>query len=1279
MHFSSEGIPDHRYLFDSEQVWDVAPDSTGVLIVATGVLKEYDGSSIINQLSSAAIRTLEKSESGRIYAGGVNDFGYLVIDSLGRTSFLSLANKVAEDLEIDKIEQIFIDENKIYFAGDNYIYQYDEKSGVVITYSAPERPYPLFKFQGSVYAMIDNRGLYKLHNGKLEYDQNQSFYEGIGATSIITYQDSLILFSSALGALKYKDGQYSEMEVFQNDYFKEKLLYSFKPLSNDRYAFCFLKGGVVITDENFDPLIKYDESNGFGNIVYSLREGLNNELFMCTNNGLFVLDLNSNIYYHDENTGLKGLVTDMVPVGDSLFVSTFNGVYATHWASNENPLAITSNRFLKVNGTGIYSYDLLPTTEGLFVNAYENVGIIKKGKLKVLVNKLSSNGFVTFSPDSSKVIATGDEGNEVLVFTKKGKEWKLNNKIDTREYSSTFNVFKKIFWDEKLQKYWGSTSRSIFTIEFDQSFEKLLSVDFYGEDDGLPATKGNTVVKLENDLRFLTNFGLYEFNHDSGSFSKDERFGDLFDQNGFYLLNKENENKYWYASREGTKGMIFRSSSNEPFEVIRKSMEQFPPNQQVIVNSIHGQLYGGFKGLILVGDPNKVDYETANPVIIRSVSTLSNQKDSLVFWGRNFSTNVPKFSPLENSFRFRYTLPYFIRAENITYSYKLDGYEKLWSPYSSKAEKEYTNLPFGKYSMQVKARNGYGAESKLGKYEFEILPAWYLTAWAYAGYFILFILTIWTAVKINSRRLQRVNEKLEETILERTQEIRYQAEKLQTLDNAKSRFFANISHELRTPLTLIQGPLESVLNGSLGKVNDKIKSNLNLSRTSTKKLLNLVEEILDLSKLEAGKMELKKEAIRFHDLVKRIFFTYQSSYSAKSIEFQFDYQLDEDAIYRVDIGKLEKVLDNLMSNAVKFTEANGLIKMEVSEVNEKITITISDTGIGISQDELDQIFNRFYQAGKDTKYTGGTGIGLSLAKELATLMHGELKVTSKLGEGTAFKLTIPMDVAMKEDLVLSEAMDEKQEPVETETTDSDPLNLKAAKILVVEDDDAMRGYIKSQLDSYSLDEAADGLSAIEKIESNSYDLIITDLMMPKLDGLDLVAHLRSNESTKNISVIMLTARAADEDIVGALTIGVNDYMIKPFNPEELKARVVNVLTNRKVVVEEEIKPTSADEKLVAEMKEIVKANMKSRSFNTSSLANGASVSERQLSRNIQQITGLTAGNFIREVRLNEARILLENRSYTTISEVAFAVGFEKPGYFSEIYTKRFGKKPAEYF
>ncbi|WP_370088805.1 response regulator [Ekhidna sp.] len=1281
LNFSSEGIPPYVYLLESNQVWDVISDDNGLVYLAKGGdILEYDGVSYRNIFVSGLINHFAKTENGRIYAAGKKEIGYLDNDSLGRVVYHSLTPKLSEENKSEIVEQIFIHDNQIFFAGYSRIYQYDESADSLIVYKTESRAYPIYQMDGKVYSIIEEAGIFELVNGELKEIESNTYFENFGATSVAPLSnDSLVLFDSSYGAMLLDSHGFRQFEIGWDDFLKKKKLYLVDQISSEYYGFSFLEGGLVITDNQFNPVLLLDEQVGLSDIVLNIHLTGQNELWICTNSGVYVLDLNSQITLHNKATGLKGLVTDIEERDGLLYVATFDGVYTKPWEGKVNVLENDERLFTKIPGSGIYSYDLLPLENGFFVNAYEGVGIIRNDRFRKLVSKNSSNGFVTFSPDSTKVIATGDAGEEIVVFTIQGGDWKLSHRIDTKAYSSTFNVFKKIFWDEEAQHYWGTSGNDVFSFKFDKDFTKLLSFNSYGREDGLPQKQKNAVVKLGEEIRFLSDSGLFYFDHSQTKFIKDGRFGDLFDTNGFYLLDKEDENTYWYASRDGTKGTIFRNNSGEPFKIESQRMTTIlSANQQVIKSSSKGALIGGFNGIYLAKSSEKLELETSVKTLIRQVKIIDNQTDSTVFFGKSISREVPVFNPEQNSLFFSYAYPSSVMPEKVKYSYKLEGFDKGWSSWSTKAEKEYTNLSPGSYTMKVSAMNGYGVVTKAGEYQFIIQNPWFLTYWAFSGYFIVLIVGIWGIVKLNTLRLKKINQKLEEIIFERTEEIRFQAEKLQTLDNAKSRFFANISHELRTPLTLIQGPLESVLSGNLGKVNESIKSKLDLSRTSTRKLLGLVEEILDLSKLEAGKLQLNPEAIKFHDLIRRVFFTYKSAAQKNDVTLQLDYHLPENLILKIDIGKFEKVLDNLLSNAVKFTPESGSITMTVNEHNDRLEIKVRDTGVGIDQEEVAQIFDRFYQAGMANKYAGGTGIGLSLAQEMTTLMGGELTVQSELGVGTVFTLVLPMIAGDQEEMSIAPYQeDEEAVPIDLTT---DPLDIKTAKILIVEDDPQMREYIKKELDIYSVDEAENGVEALRKIEENEYHLVITDLMMPKMDGLDLVSEIKKAENYKHLSLIMLTARAEDDDIVRGLKAGINDYIIKPFNPSELRARVNNILVNQLSMLKELTadQPESADEQLVSELKGIIKDHLKDSSFTVMSLANAVAISERQLNRNIKKITGLTAGNFIREVRLNEARILLENKAYHTVSEACYAVGFEKPGYFTEIYTKRFGKRPSEY-
>ncbi|MFY0605447.1 MAG: response regulator [Cyclobacteriaceae bacterium] len=1269
---SREGFPISYQLLSSNQVWDVTQDEQGVVYLGiVGDLQSFDGQSF-NSIARVGIRSFAKNKRGRIYAGGIGELGYITSDSLGRTIFSSLKDKI-DTIDVTKIEEVLNHDDRVYFAGSKHVYEYDESSQQMIVHQTGTNSYPMFIYDNAVIVPHATYGWCQISNGKLQKADPLLTEIDRTVSHVLSVADSLMFFIGTNEFLLLADGQLTQKTLDWDESLSKAKLYNVQQLSDQFYAFCFLEEGLVITDRDFKQIAHWKGTNGFVNNVFDAYLGLENDLWVATNDGVFVLDMNSGISILDEKVGLKGLVSDIEESEDGLLVSTFDGLYVKEW--NENG---QSELFERVPNSGIYSYDLLPTGEGYFVNAYEGVGYFKDDIYQVLEEKLSSNGFVAFAPDSVKVIATGSEGKEILVFEYRKASWALSNRIDTEAYSGIFNIFKRIQWDPYLRHYWGSTSNNVFSFQLNTDCTELIAFTKYTTADGLPNEKRNVVVRLGEEIRFLSDSGLFRYDQMLKKFEKDNTFGDLFDQTGLYLLTKQDENTYYYASKNNVRGIIYRQSVDKSFKAEARSMSQIGSNLQVAYNSSKGILFGGYKGIYQVDDPRKVDFGLTTRPLITEVATFDNSTDSIIFYGNKEYYDASNSYQNGYSYRFRYSFPFYIAPEAIFYSYKLEGYDKNWSSWTQKQEKEYTNMPAGEYTFLVKAKNVYDGQSGTTAFPLLISAPWYGTYWAYCVYLICVAAFIWLIVRINARRLKRENEKLEQIILERTEEIRYQAEKLQTLDNAKSRFFANISHELRTPLTLIQAPLESVLNGSLGKVNDSIKSNLELSRSSSRKLLNLVGEILELSKLEAGKLELKLEAVKCYDLIKRIFFTYQSIAETRNVRLKMDYRLKEDSIVKVDIGKLEKVLDNLLSNAVKFTPDKGEIKMTVENHNDRLHISVEDNGEGIDKEELDQIFDRFYQAGKKNQYVGGTGIGLSLAKELSHLMEGTLDVDSSVGIGTRFTLSIPLLIADKEEMTLDPTAEIIQSSSANKT--NDPLDLKSAQILLVEDQDEMRAFIKKELNSYDVDEARDGLEALEMVQQKSYDLIITDLMMPRIDGMELVQNLKMEEKTKQLSIIMITARAADEDKIEGLTLGIDDYIVKPFNPNELRVRVNNLLINRKArkaVDEEPI--SSADDQLIKKLKEKVISQLREISLTVATLAAEASLSERQLNRTVKKITGLTAGSFIREIRLNEARIMLENRTYNTISEVSYAAGFEKPGYFSEVYSKRFGKRPAEYF
>ncbi len=518
-----------------------------------------------------------------------------------------------------------------------------------------------------------------------------------------------------------------------------------------------------------------------------------------------------------------------------------------------------------------------------------------------------------------------------------------------------------------------------------------------------------------------------------------------------------------------------------------------------------------------------------------------------------------------------------------------------------------------------------------------------------------------------------------------------EAENLRDLDNIKTKFFANISHELRTPLTLIISPLEDLIDKMKGKSR---QDELHLAHTNSKKLLGLVNEILDLSKLEAGKLELHETAVNLNHLTRRIFYSFQSLAHLRGISLSFENGLPEDLGLQLDIEKYEKILNNLLSNAIKYSETGGSVQLAVGSrqfaAGNLLVVSVHDSGQGIPKEELEKVFDRFYQSSSG-KMSGGTGIGLALSKELALLFGGDLKVESELGKGSIFTLEIPLKEAMLKNLSF-----ESEEPAEfpelnqqeEASIDYKPilLNGDKSKILIVEDNLEMSEFLHNILSPYyECTKAFNGKEALQKLEEGSYDLITSDVMMPEMDGFEFREIMSKRTDWSQTPFIMLTARALEDDRLQGLSLGVDDYITKPFSSKELLARIDNLLRNKSERAqfqkenagEKTDHPESADRQLLKAAESIVLENLDEPQFKVTDLAKEIGYSQRQLSRIIKKLTGLSPVGFILEIRLQKARQMLETRQFMTVSEVRYEVGIESPAYFTTKFKERFGKSPKE--
>ena len=669
---------------------------------------------------------------------------------------------------------------------------------------------------------------------------------------------------------------------------------------------------------------------------------------------------------------------------------------------------------------------------------------------------------------------------------------------------------------------------------------------------------------------------------------------------------------------------------------------------------------------------------------------MSNKIKNSVLQKTISETNKIVLSYDDDIITFEFAALDYSAPEKNQYAYKLKNFNSDWIYSGTNRTATYTNLPSGEYVFQVKGTNNDGVWNEAGvEIALIIKPPWWDTMWAYLLYLTviiggLYLIRRYELTRIKLKNLLKV-EKVETVALRK-------------LDQLKSHFFANISHEFRTPLTLILGQVESVMSSN---IETKEKGKLQVANRNARKLLTLINQLLDLSKLEAGSMELNAVQHNLISFLKSIFFSFESLAEAQKITLTFNSEQDKIQIC-FDADKMEKIICNLISNSLKFTPENGEIKITVSVFSPNVEIIIKDTGIGIPEDRLSHIFDRFYQVDStNTREQEGTGIGLALVKELVELHKGNIIVNSKEGEGTEFIIHLPVGDLKAENNQSGVTHDqpfdfdrniEYDEASDVGLVDNDKSQPSRAInqqiVLVVEDNTDVRAYISEQLENnYHIVEANNGAEGLIRAQDEIPDLIITDVMMPKMDGYQFAKKIRSDEKTSHIPIIMLTAKAALDDKIEGLETGVDDYLTKPFSSKELRVRVNNLIYLRAqlrkrfskatIIKPSEVTAVSVDQEFLQRVLNTIETHYENEQFNVERLSSEMNMSVSQLNRKLNALVDQPPGQLIRSLRLQRAADLLKQNA-GTVAEICYKVGFNDQAYFSRAFKKQFNCSPSDF-
>ncbi|MDO1450826.1 two-component regulator propeller domain-containing protein [Rhodocytophaga aerolata] len=643
----------------------------------------------------------------------------------------------------------------------------------------------------------------------------------------------------------------------------------------------------------------------------------------------------------------------------------------------------------------------------------------------------------------------------------------------------------------------------------------------------------------------------------------------------------------------------------------------------------------------------------------------------------------------QNSFTFEFAAMHYANPGQNRHLFRLEGYDDVWRRAGSEKTAYYYNVPPGSYTFRVKAASSQQvwAEKAI---TVVVLPPWWLTDWAYVAYGILLLVLLLLARNqiIRQERLKagfRIKQ--------------VEADKLRELDSLKSRLFSNISHEFRTPLSLIRGTIEKLYKN---EASSEHNSDYQLIDRNASRLLQLVNQLLDLSKIEAGKMQVDRQPLDITGLLKQMASSFVSLAESKGITYRY-YLPGEVTYAAADADKLQKVITNLLSNAFKFTLSGGSVilrtTLEITAAHAAtLRITVEDTGIGISKSKLPHIFDRFYQADNSTtRPYEGTGLGLALTKELLDLLGGSIAVESTEGKGTVFSVELPLALlpasAVEEPQVQTTAQENPADSAAIPLTASINGKAEGSKpqpetILIVEDNADLRQFLKESLTcQYTVLEAGNGEQGVEQALEKVPDLVISDLMMPGMDGISLCATLKTDMRTSHIPLILLTAKADMESKRQGLKTGADDYLTKPFSIEELHLRVKNLIEGRRKLRElfsrqvslepSELAVTSTDTRFLQKVMAVIEANMANTAFDVEMLSREVGMSRSNLHRKLMALTGQAANECIRTIRLKRA-IGLFDKGIGSVGEVAAQVGFNSLNYFAKCFREAYGMTPSEY-
>ncbi len=1073
--------------------------------------------------------------------------------------------------------------------------------------------------------------------------------------------------------------------------------------------------------------------NSLGNnTVRSLFEDKQGNLWIGTfSGGINLLCRNRKQFenYHTEPFNTQGLSHDIVQafledrsghvwIGtDGGGLNVFNparGGFKKYTHDPGNPYSICSNHVLDIckdDDGNLW----LATWDGLnYFNISRNEFIRyenKEGHIKSLT--------------SSKVTSVlEDTGKNLWIGTISGLN--IYNRKENLFFHSFEGVAQDIgskyiqcLYEDRSGNIWVGTVWGLYQLHHEDLVKKNYKFQYYLHDsEDTTSLSDNHIFSIVEDRQGLiwvtTLSGLNCYHTDRNVFQS-YTIRDGLASNWILSIVEDNQGSLWMGTHEGI----------SKFDPVTKRFANFDIHDGLlsseftkgVMRSFTGELYFGGKTGFSIFHPDSIKQSSFIPPVVLTDFQVFNRSVMIapIKQIQNSESNVGsiELSYKQNMFSFEFAALDYTAPEKNRYQYKLEGFDRDWRVTdASRRFATYTNLPGGKYVFRVKGSNSDGLWNEEGLFiSVSIQPPFWKTNWA-----LLIYIGVTFAVLMLMRELIVYRERLKNEMLM----DRKEAERIHELDELKLRFFTNISHEFRTPLSLIIGVLDRLLR-SKGHFKRKVLfQNYHVMFRNAKRLLRLINQIMDIRKLDEGRMRLELKQRDIIYFIKSIYSSFKFQAEQRSIHCQFESEVEQLYIW-FDPDKIEKIIYNVLSNAFKFTKNGGIIRIQMkvlrnqnstpvltaadqrermeisSQFRNYLEIQIQDNGIGIPDKYLDRIYDPFFQIeNKENPLSKGTGVGLALTRELINLHQGSVSVQSREGSGSCFIIRLPLDLAPENvnegenSSVENEAVPSipDDEAIITDSIAKHDMDKSVPLVLIADDDMDFCNYLRDELyEDYRVIEASDGEEAYKMTIEFIPDLIVSDIKMPKMNGFVLCSKIKQNVQTSHIPVILLTSQTADKNRTDGYDFGADDYIEKPFDIYLLRTRIANLIQTRNKLKEKfsheiylqpkNVPVTPEDERFLNHVIQIVDEHIEDSEFHVSRLGNEIGLGRVQLYRKIKALTDSTPNDLIRTLRLKRAAQLLET-SKLTVFEITYRVGFKDPSYFCKCFRNQYGSSPAEY-